>query len=173
MPLSVRIASAEYSDEAGDLMPISDAASKAGGVLNDLKSRLGFGRNDDGYDDYDDYDDYEDEYDDYDDDYDEQGDADYGYSASAGGSSAYRATSTRTSRYGRTDSGPNLVSIDDVKARTQVPDTLMRDPLDTTSDTRMTRRNGRNFVENGGPAESSPAYNAARARERELERETR
>ena len=41
-------------------MPLSDAASRAGGMLNDLKSRLGFARDEDRYDNYDDYDDFDD-----------------------------------------------------------------------------------------------------------------
>ena len=42
----------------------------AGGMLDDLKARLGFGNHDD--EEYDDYDDYEDDYDDYEDDFDDR-----------------------------------------------------------------------------------------------------
>lgn len=139
-------------------MPLGDSISTGRGMLDDLKSRLGFSRNEDQYDDYDDYDD---QYDDYEDDYDEYDDFD-----DRAESGAYRPASVSSGRYRRGDSSPNLVSIDDVKAHTQVPDTLLRDPLASDSRSYSSRNFGRDLVENTGPAESSPAYNAAK-RERE------
>ena len=103
-----------------------------GGMLGDLKSRLGLGQKDeDRYDD--DYDDYED---DYEDDYDDRNDSKYrGYGSDykddepVGG---YRPISTGSSRSSRSsrDLSSNLVSIDDVKASTRVPDRFNRDSLD-------------------------------------------
>ena len=100
--------------------------SSAAGMLDGLKSRLGFSRNDDDF--------YDDEYDDgyteeYDDEFAGYG-SDYDDSASVGGYRPISTRSSRTSRFGRADSAAsNLVSIDDVKAHTQVPERLQRDPL--------------------------------------------
>ncbi len=106
-------------------MNIADGAANA---LDGLKSRLGFGRKDDEF--------YDDEYDDYDEEFEEYG-RDYKDDAPVGG---YRPISTgsrsssRSSRFGHGESAAdNLVSIDDVKARTQVPDRLKRDPLASES----------------------------------------
>ena len=159
-------------------MPISDAASKASGMLSDLKSRLGFSQDEQNYDDDyidDEYDDYDDGYDDYDDRYDD------GYSRDNERSSESRSSrfssrssgyQTRAPRYAYSESTPNLVSIDDVKARTQMGDSISSVTSEASENPRMTRRNGRNFVESGGPAASSPAYNAA-VRQRERVNETR
>ena len=153
-------------------MPRGDGTSRASEMIGDLKSRLGFSRKEEEpQDDYGEYDDFE-EYDDgayADGNY---GYADDGYDADApvGGFVAARPnseSSRRSRRFGRADSTPDLVSIDDVKAHTQVPDTLMRDPLDNGG--MYETRRGRNLVQNTGPAESSPAYNAA-MRQREAER---
>ena len=96
-------------------MPNSSSLGSFGGMLDDLKSRLGFEREDDRYEaddsvDYDDYDDY-DEYS-----YDEYGDFDN--EDSVGG---FKPVHTYSSRYGHGDSSPNLVSIGDVKATTPLP----------------------------------------------------
>ena len=99
-------------------------ADSAADALDGLKSRLGFGHKDDDYDDYDDgYDDYDDGFDD-----------DYRDDEPVGG---YRPLSTRTSRSSRFGHGEsaagNLVSLDDVKEHTRVPDRLQRDPLASDS----------------------------------------
>lgn len=95
-------------------------------MLDGLKSRLGFTRNDDDF--YDD--DYDDDYsDEYDEEYAGYG-SDYDDSAPVGGYRPATTRSSHTSRFGRADSAAsNLVSIEDVKSRTQVPDRLRRDPL--------------------------------------------
>lgn len=102
-----------------------------GGMLDGLKAKLGFGA-DQGYDYYDD--DYEDDYgeygqgyDDYDDGYDADAAAKYEppHSVSTRSSSAY----SRPRHASGSVNSPRLVSIDDVRARTQVPDSLNRDPL--------------------------------------------
>ena len=64
-----------------------NSSGGVGGMFDDLKSRLGFGRNDDDYDDYDDYDDGEDDYDEYGYDYGYDDDED-GYGGGFGGFSA-------------------------------------------------------------------------------------
>ncbi|WP_417142777.1 cell division protein SepF [Raoultibacter massiliensis] len=96
-----------------------------GGMLSGIKSKLGLGdKNDGAYDDeyYDDYNDdygegYEEDYGEYGSDYAD----DYGYDDRA---------SARSSRSGaHSASSPRLVSIDDVRANTQVPESLKRDPL--------------------------------------------
>ena len=115
-------------------------------MFEGIKSKLGFGSDADDYgargydaryeqssDDYDDYDDYDDEaYDDEDDD---------ALDGPVTGS-RYEPYSTVTTRPSRTSSyssssstrsystsSPRLVSIDDVRAQTQVPESLLRDPL--------------------------------------------
>lgn len=150
-------------------MPRNSAASTASDMLHGLKSRLGFSREEDDFSSYDaafdDYDDFDDDgYSSrYDDEYAGYG-ADYDENAPVG---AYRPVTTRresSSKFGRGDSSPNLVSIDDVKAHTQVPDTLMRDPLDSRSSARASRANrttNRNLIGPSGPAPSSPAYTAS------------
>ena len=153
-------------------MPRGDGTSRASEMIGDLKSRLGFSRKEEEpQDDYGAYDDF-DEYDDnaYADDGYDYADDGYANDTPAGGfvaASPGSDSSRRSRRFGRADSTPDLVSIDDVKAHTQVPDTLMRDPLDNGG--MYETRRGRNLVQNTGPAESSPAYNAAkRKREAEL-----
>ena len=130
----------------------------AGGMLDDLKARLGFGNHDD--EEYDDYDDFEDDYDDYEDDFDDR-------------SSSRRPGSSRSSYdrdydrdYDRSydrrgDSGPRLVSIDDVKESTRIPDRLNRDPLDRDSRENVTHYGTRSVIDETIPPVSSPAHNAA------------
>ncbi|WP_165044418.1 MULTISPECIES: cell division protein SepF [unclassified Adlercreutzia] len=104
-----------------------------GGMLDGIKAKFGFSSRqsyDDGYydDDYDDYNDYGADYDDYG----EYGDGGYGQPADDAASryEPHHTVSTRSaSAYSRSGSRPRLVSIDDVRARTQVPDSLNRDPL--------------------------------------------
>jgi len=158
-------------------MPKGNAASTASEMFNGLKSRLGFSREEDSY--QDDYDDFE-EYDDFDQDgYNAADNREYagygsdykggdtatstgGYQPATTRSSRSSGYTSRSSRFGRPDSTPELVTIDDVKARTPLPDTYGRDSYDSTTGTRSTyRASGRELIDNTGPAESSPAYNAA------------
>ena len=156
-----------------------------GGVLDGIKSKLGFSdaqpsraAADDGY--------YDDEYaDDFDDEYGEGYDefAEYGpdYDRTRTGTryDAPDAVTTRpartSSRSSRTDSGfPRLVSIDDVRAHTRVPDSLNRDPLParrvtSPSGTLLRRGGDRTVVDATAPAPSSPAYVAAETAAREAE----
>ena len=110
-----------------------------GGMLDNIKSKLGF-PDDSGYgsyrsrsrkDDYDDYDDYDEG--DYDDDYDDADDA------PSSNYDPYSPVTTRPARgnHARVSSASHsssyrpakLVSIDDVRAHTNVPESLNRDPL--------------------------------------------
>ncbi len=112
-----------------------------GGMLDNIKSKLGF-PDDSGYgsyrsrsrkdDDYDDYDDYDEE--DYADDYDDADDA------PSSNYDPYSPVTTRPARgsHARVSSASHsassyrpakLVSIDDVRAHTTVPESLNRDPL--------------------------------------------
>ena len=107
--------------------------NKPEGMLDSIKSKLGFSDGGDYYDrgrkDYDDYD--SSDYDDYDDDY-EEDDA-----APSSNYDPYDSVTTRPARgnHARTSVGSGgyrpakLVSIDDVRAHTTVPDSLNRDPL--------------------------------------------
>lgn len=158
-----------------------------GGMFDGLKSKLGFsdssqgrGAAGDGY--YDDYaDDYGDDYDDYGDGYDEF--AEYGpdYDTTRTGT-RYDAPDAVTTRPARTSSRassssdgrfPRLVSIDDVRAHTRVPESLNRDPLParrvTSASTTTLRRGDRTVVDATAPAPSSPAYVAAATAAREAE----
>lgn len=145
-------------------MPLGNAGSRAGGMLNDLKSRLGFSHEEDRHD-IDDFD----EYDDFDDDgFNARDDKEYaGYGADYDASEpvgvgGFKPMTPRSNRFGRPDSSPDLVTINDVKANTRVPDELLRDPLASGEEGRSSRRvGGRELVANSGPAQSSPAYNAA------------
>ena len=107
--------------------------NKPEGMLDSIKSKLGFSDGGDYYDrgrkDYDDYD--SGDYDDYDDDY-EEDDA-----APSSNYDPYDSVTTRPARgnHARSSVGSGgyrpakLVSIDDVRAHTTVPDSLNRDPL--------------------------------------------
>lgn len=128
-------------------------SATAGGMLDDLKARLGFGGHDD--DDYDDYDDYEDDYDDGYDSYDDRG------TSSRVGSSRTSYDRDYDRGYDRRgDSGPRLVSIDDVKESTRIPDRLNRDPLAPTRDN-VKHYSTRSVIDETVPPISSPAHNAA------------
>lgn len=145
-----------------------------GGMLDGIKSKLGFadansGRNDDPY--YDDYDEDYGEYGDYGDSYDDDepvrgGAASSRYDSyapvttrSARGTSS--GTSARSSR-SSDDGFPKLVSIDDVRAHTQVPESLKRDPLPPRRSSALGGYRGeRTVVDATTPAPSSPAHNAA------------
>lgn len=151
------------------------------GMLDGLKSKLGFsggaaGDASDGY--------YDDDYaDDYGDGYDEF--AEYGpdYDATRTGTRydapdavTTRAPRTSSARPARSSDGgfPRLVSIDDVRAHTRVPESLNRDPLPprrSSSAAAPLRRGDRTVVNASQPAPSSPAYVAAASAAREAERE--
>ncbi len=110
-------------------------------MLDGIKNKLGFAKDDD-------YDEYYDNYDDYSDDYDDSAAQDGGDADQDDSYSSYAPVTTRTAgtnRQRRTsyraaaassfdaqrgaESHPRLVSMDDVRASTQVPDRLNRDPL--------------------------------------------
>ena len=147
-------------------MPMENAASKASGMLSNLKSRLGFSHEDEDRHEIDSFE----QYDDFDDDgFNEQDDkefagygSDYDDNAPVGG---FKPASTRSSRFGRADSSPDLVTINDLKARTQSSDDHPREARTSWDDGyKTTRSGGRDLIENTGPAQSSPAYQAARNR---------
>lgn len=99
-------------------MELPGSNKSSGGVLSSIKDRLGFSSNRESYDEYED----EEYFDDYDQDLEGQGDQDYGE----------YGYSDRNDYRGGTYNDPNhppLVSLDDVRASTQVPDRLNRDPL--------------------------------------------
>lgn len=148
------------------------------GMLDGIKSKLGFAdAADKGYD--------EPYYDDYQDDFGDFADADefgeygpeYNDAPAASRYDPYAPVTTRPARGGRSSrasSGdgdfPKLVSIDDVRAHTQVPDSLKRDPLPPRRVTSTTAgassvgsfRAERTVVDATMPAPSSPAHTAAR-----------
>lgn len=149
--------------------------SEHGGMFDGIKSKLGFadaadngaGYDDAYLDDYgDDFGDYNDEFGDYGPEYDD---------APASRYDPYAPVTTRpargSSRSARSSADadfPKLVSIDDVRAHTQVPDSLRRDPLPprrvTTSSASSASgyRGERTVVDATMPAPSSPAHTAAR-----------
>lgn len=165
-------------------------SDRGGGMLDGIKSKLGFadqGAAADYGDEY--YDDYGDEYgSDYGDGpYGDLGD--YGDSYDNGAAGAYQPyapVSTRPARGARPSrteaSSPKLVSIDDVRARTQVPESLTRDPLpprrvssagsSASTLSSSSYRSDRTMVDSSypAPAPSSPAATAA-AREQRLRSE--
>lgn len=140
--------------------------SERSGMLDGIKSKLGFADsskdryNDEYYDDY--GEDYQEGYGEYGPEYDDD--------APSGRYDPYAPVTTRTpQRSGRSSRAtssdfPKLVSIDDVRANTQVPDSLKRDPLPTRRVTSLSSaaQGYRTVVEAGGPAPSSPAHTAAR-----------
>lgn len=136
-----------------------------GGMLDGLKSKLGFqGREDQGYDDeyyddgYDDYGEYGDDYADYDDGYDDYADEPPARPVYRPASSGRASASSRSSA----SSSANLVSIDDVRAHTQIPESLNRDPLPQRHVTSApTRSFGRNVVDSSLPYSMTPEGSAA------------
>ena len=166
--------------------------SERGGMLDGIKSKLGFAEAGQGYDDgyYDrGYDDrsFEDEFgdEDYADDYGEYGPGyrgDDGSSDDAPGSNydPYAPVTTRPARasHGRAAARPagvtppKLVSIDDVRAHTQVPESLNRDPLParrvTSVSSAASYRSDRTMVDatDAAPA-NTPSARAAAAQNRE------
>lgn len=140
--------------------------SEHGGMLGGIKSKLGFA---DARAERDDYGDYGDDYGDYNDDYGPEYDDD---SAPASRYDPYAPVTTRPARRSgvhasRSSSSefPKLVSIDDVRANTQVPDSLRRDPLPprrVTGVSSSSYRGERTVIDTMSPAPSSPAHTAAR-----------
>lgn len=143
------------------------------GMLGGIKSKLGFAEADRGYDErYED--DYGDDYGNYDE-YSEYG-PDYqdGLEEPAPAGSRYDPYTPVTTRpvrtgytspsHGSSVSPPKLVSIDDVRARTQVPESLGRDPLPprrVSSASSIPHRGERTMVDASAP--DLPASSGARA----------
>ena len=129
-------------------------------MFGDIKSKLGFGRKDD----------YEEFYDDYEE-YDEEDYGEYGYDESYGRSSSsrydpYDSVTTREvgSRSTGRSSMPRLVSIDDVRARTQVPSLSDRDGdrAGSASGRRSSGSNSfRTMVDSSLPPQMTPEGTAA------------
>ena len=150
-------------------------------MLEGIKSKLGFAdanpHYDDGY--YDEgFDDYSEEYGEYGPDYNEDD-----FPADDAPGSRYepyapvtsrpaRATHARSSARGSSVTPPKLVSIDDVRAHTQVPESLNRDPLPprrVTSASGGSYRSDRTMVDAAQPAPANTPIaraNAAANRER-------
>ena len=148
-------------------MSILDGLREEGGVLDNIKSRLGFGGDQDGgYSRYGADDDYADDDYDYEDDYTDQLDEEYGGYGSdydeRAPIGAYRPITTSRSSRSTSSSGPRLVSIDDVKT-TPIADRSTRDAAATsTSSTFSTSRYGnRTVLDETVPRVSSPAHNVA------------
>lgn len=136
-------------------------------MFGDFKSKLGFGSKsqDAGFDEG--YDDYDEGYDDgYADDY---ADDAYGYDdyAPAGSSyDRYAPVTTRSAGSGRVSSAnasmPRLVSIDDVRASTQIPSSLERDPLPARRPSSPSAGSfGRTMVDSSLPPQMTPEGTAA------------
>lgn len=138
-------------------------------MFGDIKSKLGFNSKsqDQGYDDgYDDYGDYDEGYGDYDEyaEYADDGASGSSYDRYAPATS--RTPARSSSRGGSSASSmPRLVSIDDVRANTQVPSSLSRDPLPprhvTSSAASASRAFGRTMVDSSLPPQMTPEGTAA------------
>lgn len=150
-------------------------------MFGDIKSKLGFGSQsqgrgsgrsyDGGYDDYDDYDDYADDYgddygdyaDDYADDYgSDHGDDRYGGAVTT----RERGTRSSAARSAGGSTMPRLVSIDDVRASTQVPSISSgRDSSyarrSASTGTAPARSLGRTMVDSSLPPQMTPEGTAA------------
>lgn len=131
--------------------------SERGGVLDSIKAKLGFADADQGYDGkkddafYDDADDFSfDEYKDYGPDY-REGDMDPDPYAPV---TTPPASSPRARAQQRSKAASNLVSIDDVRAHTQVPESLTRDPLPPRRVTRPARAEQGDFAAAADRADS-------------------
>ena len=132
-------------------------------MFGDIKSKLGFGRKN-GYEEfYEDYEEFE-EGDDY---------GEYGYDESyerTSGSAYDPYDSVTTREPGERSRGrssmPRLVSIDDVRAHTQLPDSLTRDPLPprrVSSASALGYRGERTMVDSSLPPSLTPEGTAAAA----------
>lgn len=147
-----------------------------GGMLDGIKSKLGFSEDTSSYSsqrssrrrDYGDYDDEPDygDYGDYGDYEDEEAD-----DAPGSNYDPYSSVTTRPARgsHARTSSGytsPKLVSFDDVRAHTTVPESLNRDPLPPRRSTSY--RSERTVVDSDAPAHANtPNARIAAASDRE------
>lgn len=129
-------------------------------MLGGIRARLGFGEQQGEYDD--EY--YGDEYDDYD-----EGYAEYDEYATAPDDGYLSSTSRPTTRVSST---PRLVSYEDVRANTTVPQSLNRDPLPprhvtSAADSRVSLRSGsvggRTMVDSTLPPQMTPEGTAAEA----------
>ncbi|NHM15491.1 DUF552 domain-containing protein [Eggerthellaceae bacterium zg-887] len=148
-------------------MDSSRGRRSQGGVFDGLKSRLGFSGSTPPLDDDDEYGGGFAEFEEYGESYQPASDS----SASAA-RDPYVSVTTRPA-YARRPGGvsvPNLVSIEDVRARTQLPDSLQRDPLPPrqTTSARSGYRAERTMVETANPAHpSTPNGRAAAASNQE------
>lgn len=153
-------------------MARSKSGSTAGEMLSNLKSRLGFAHNESEDEEFAHYDADFDDYDDFDGDYrpgyDEgySGYEDYAADPLPEGTGGFRAATTRSGRFGRPDSTPNLVSIEDVREHSKTLMGSSRGSYEQAHrpENRFSARRSsspRNLVEASGPAPSSPAYTAA------------
>ena len=130
-------------------------------MLEGIKSKLGFAdanpHYDDGY--------YDEGFDDYSEEYGEYG-PDYNEDDSRPARASHARSSARSSSVG----SAKLVSIDDVRAHTQVPESLNRDPLPprrVTSPSSGSYRGDRTMVEAAQPAPANtPIARAAAAANR-------
>ena len=155
-------------------MELPKIHTSGSGMLSGIKSKLGFQGKDQQQDDYA-YDDgyYDDGYgDDYDDGYEDYAPAgdDYGDYGDAGTrpSSGYGRRGSITTRRARPDASSDLVSIDDVRAYTRVPENLTRDPLPerrtSSSSTRygsLPHRGNRVLVDDSTPSTSTVGTGAS------------
>lgn len=121
----------------------------------DLKSKLGFGRKNEEFEEY--YDDYEE--------YDEEADyGEYGYDDGyqAAGSRYDPYDSVTTREVGGRSTMPRLVSIEDVRARTQVPSLSDRDRESSVSSRRSSGSSSfRTMVDSSLPPQMTPEGTAA------------
>lgn len=153
------------------------------GMLDGIKSKLGFADAGKGYDDgY-----YDEKFDEYGDDFGDYGEyGDYGPDYDADGYEAeeapasrydpYAPVTTRPARAAHARSSaatrgagvtpPKLVSIDDVRAHTQVPESLTRDPLPPRRVTASGSLRERTMVDAAMPAPANTPNARASARER-------
>lgn len=130
------------------------------GMFDGIKNKLGLGSSNEAYD--------EEYYDDYTEEYAEDFD-EAGYSYDEGGYSQGRNSSRSSSRTGahagtRGDS-PRLVSIDDVRANTQIPDSLKRDPLPPRRDSSLSYDSG-SSSSYGSASGYRPSFSSSRQVER-------
>ncbi len=150
------------------------------GMLDGIKSKLGFSEPDRGYDeryeddfgdDYGDYGEYSEYGPDYQDDFEDAGSAGSRYDPYAPVTTRpVRTGYSPTSARGSSATPPKLVSIDDVRARTQVPESLGRDPLPPRRVTTpsLPRRGERTMVEaSTSELANTPNARAAAASQRE------
>ena len=148
----------------------------AEGMLDGIKSKLGMADNSQssGYRRSSRNSNYDDDYDDYDDDYDDYED-DEPATSSTSRYDRYDSVTTRPAHASRSTSSnysgsyrpAKLVSIDDVRAHTTVPESLNRDPLPRRRTSASTPAfNGRVTVDANSPLPTGSAAHAAAGKER-------